>query len=178
MAVSRMDLGVHYPQDVMLGLILGSLNLWLFVRYSPILISWFLAKKVITQSLYLIVFGLLIQLIAVWLHDAFEYRQSLFASSGVLIGGVAGVLVCRLFINFNIIGVWRVKAISVLIGLMLVGLFYVSLSWLYYFVFEDTQLITANLFYQIRYALIGALVTLIVPLIFVKMKIFKMDIIT
>jgi len=62
------------------------------------------------------------------LHEAFEYRQSFLASSYLLIEGVSGIIASNRVVNFKSEAVLTLKNSRVVLGLILLGGFYVVID--------------------------------------------------
>ncbi|BCE02047.1 phosphatase PAP2 family protein [Marinicellulosiphila megalodicopiae] len=172
MSLSRMVLGVHFLQDVILGLLMGVFGLIVFIKWHQRVFTWFEMKPILTQVLYMIVFMLLMQLMAVVLHETFEFRKSLLSASGVLIGGVLGLILDRRYLISSESNRWVIKSIKIVLGLILLIGLYVLMSMIFYRVFNDTQTLIANLIYQLRYVCLGVWVTFMIPWLFSKIQKF------
>lgn len=188
--ISRMYLGVHFPHDVILGWLIGSLTLWLFIRFWDPIASWL--KKIPPRKLILLAFGVSIVIILigglvfaglrdwvipeVWLEKASRAGSELPApvtlsgiitSAGTLFGLMVGVVWMTGRGGFNASGpVWQ-RIVRYIIGLVGVMILYQGLK----FIFPTGENVLAYVFRYLRYTMVGAWISAGAPWVFIKSKI-------
>lgn len=114
--ISRLYLGVHFPSDVIIGLLIG-----IVIAVS----FYYLLKYAKVNKLYIY----LITLIALFPFVFLKNLEQDFARGyGLLLGFVSGVIVENKFIRFkNDVSILK-KILRVLIGILIVGVTYVLIK--------------------------------------------------
>jgi membrane-associated phospholipid phosphatase len=189
--LSRLYLGVHFPQDVLVGWILGFLTLWAFVRFWEPVEGW--VKKMslwnqiglaFTVSLAMVLLGALITLLsrtfvlpAEWIANAtsngievpnpFSFSmETLITAAGTLFGTGSGLAWMALFGGFNASGLLWKRAARFVVGLIGVLVFYAGLK----VIFPSGDTLVPYIFRYIRYTFVGFWVSGGAPWTFAKFK--------
>ena len=140
---SRMYVGVHYPQDVLVGLIVGGLLLWGYVRFADGVAAWWWRASLGGQIAVIVACSLLVVLLTVGSADG-------LALGGLLLGIGPGLLWAERSARFSARGsLWRR-------GLRLGGGLVILLA-----VFFGGRVLFAGLeppqlWRMLRYAIVGA----------------------
>jgi membrane-associated phospholipid phosphatase len=154
---SRMYLGVHFPQDVVGGITIGVLYLlafnWVTARWGGALAKFSLVARSILAVL--LPTALLVA------HPGEETAMAM----GALAGMGLGFLLESRFVGFSAGGLWWKRVLRFLVGLILVGVFYVGLKAV--FPTEVTPSL-ALAWRAIRYGVVGGIGTFAAPWFFVK----------
>jgi len=154
---SRMYLGVHFPQDLVGGIAIGVLYLlafnWVAARWGEALARLSLVAKAIPAVLLPI--ALLVA------HPSDDTATAMGALSGMGLG----FLLEGKVVGFSADGLWWRRVLRFLVGLILVGFFYVGLKAVFP---TEVAPSLALAWRAIRYGVVGVVGTLVAPWIFVK----------
>ncbi|MFH1523690.1 MAG: phosphatase PAP2 family protein [Chloroflexota bacterium] len=183
-AVSRLYLGVHFPHDVLLGLLLGGLLLWLVLRFWKPVVAW-AKKKTFGQqvgiaflaSLVLFLFSLVA---FVWLRDAHWQPPQAWAdyaaqaislenastTAGTFFGLMAGLAWIVHKGGFQTKGLWWQLVLRYFLGVAGVLIIRYGLK----FIFPEGETVLAIFFRYVRYMVIGFWVTGGAPWAFIRLK--------
>ena len=156
-SLSRVYLGVHFPQDQMGGIAIGVLYLlafnWVTARWGGAL-----------AGLPLVVRASLLVLFPIALMTAHPTEDTAMAM-GALAGMGLGFLLEGRFVGFSADGLWWRRGLRFLVGLILVGVFYVGLKA----VFPTGVTPSLALAWRaVRYGIVGVVGTFVAPWVFVK----------
>jgi hypothetical protein len=191
-AVSRMFLAVHFPTDVLVGLFLGGLLLFLFVRLevplSRRLREMSLGHQItlaVIASLVLLGLGLGASAATAgrpvpleWIETAAEAvpdakpinpksLDDILAAAGALLGiGVGGVLLLS-WNRFDPRGPWLKRAIRYIVGIIGILILYFGLK----VIFPGGETLIAQLLRYLRYAIVGFWAAYLAPRLFVALNI-------
>ncbi len=170
MGLSRMVHGVHFPQDVLLGWILG-LSFFFIYRaaengaarrgMTPL---WAIRPS---RSIPLVLLSAAALFVVVLLlHGSFEERKGVLSVVGGLSGALIGFTVDSRTLRFSSDGSIVRRALRSLLGLPVLGALHFGLAAAYYGVVGEATSAGALLLYLFRYALLGAAVAVAVPWLF------------
>jgi membrane-associated phospholipid phosphatase len=156
-SLSRVYLGVHFPQDLVGGIAIGVLYLlafnWAAVNWGERLTRLPLAAK----SGLLVLFPIALLVVHPSEHTA--------TTMGALSGMGLGFLLESRFVGFSSDGLWWRRVLRLFVGLILVIIFYVGLKAV-----SPTEIdpSLALAWRTIRYGVVGVVGTFLAPWIFVK----------
>jgi membrane-associated phospholipid phosphatase len=189
--LSRLYLAVHFPQDVILGWLIGFLLVWIFLRVEKPVAAWFSSQSLplavfvlFVISISMLLVGLLIrsitsdwQIPAAWLENArlafpeeepinpFKFSGMLL-TSGVFFGLSAGALWLSKRGGFNARGSWGRRILRYLLGVVGVAILWFGLGSL---LPEDAGTLGYVLSYLLN-AVIGFWISALAPLIFLRIN--------
>jgi hypothetical protein len=162
MMLSRMYLGVHYLEDVMVGAILG-------ILLSLISYYFFFIKSLSDQSIHKIYeFLMMIFLPFAFIFIARESANDFYKGYGIMIGIMSGVMFEKRWVNFRIIDSFKGKLMRYFVGVVSLALVLTLTGVIADALFSAQVLI--NLIDLCRYALIGFLGFGLYPFLFTKYK--------
>jgi membrane-associated phospholipid phosphatase len=164
MGLSRIALGVHFPQDVALGLLLGLATLALFAWGEPSLNVWLKRLGVWEQiGLVAAATGLMLLVHPALVPASSAETMALAVTPiGVFLGLEIGYVLETRSLHFSVEGVWLRRVLRYLVGMVGVLIVQIGLGLL----FEGLE--PALAFRLIRYGLIGFWAAYGAPWVFVK----------
>lgn len=189
--LSRIYLGVHFLHDVLTGWLFGALLLWAYLKLEKRLINWIKPKSLAFQvsaafilSIVLIALAVFARLLvsgwqmpATWTDNALAAGAAapdplnihgVITLAGVAFGMLGGLAVWVKKYGTPKVGKKTYKLIlRYLVGMAGVAVLYLGLK----LVFPEEPEILGLVLRYVRYALLGAWVTLAGPLLFKKLKI-------
>ncbi len=189
--LSRIYLGVHFLHDVLSGWLLGALLLWAYLKLEKRLAAWIKTKSLTFQlaaaflfSIALIALALLARVLVrgwqmpvTWEENALSVGAAapdplnlhgVVTLAGVAFGMLGGLACWVKKYGMPQVGKKTYKLIlRYLLGMAGVAILYLGLKVIFP---ESPEWLGQSLRY-LRYALLGAWVTLVAPLIFRKLKI-------
>jgi membrane-associated phospholipid phosphatase len=164
---SRMYLGVHFPQDVLVGACVGVLYLVAWLWIEPRLRAW--SRQMPPARRYLVTTAL--PLTVLLLHPVEGTATALGALLGLGIGFVLETETLR----FSVAGTWQQRVLRALIGLFAIFVTYFSLSALFGLFDERTGEILALVWRTLRYGLVGFIGAWGVPWLLIKFGLMERD---
>lgn len=157
--LSRIYLGVHFPTDILGGYLLGFIILLIFFRLEQPIAQWLKHQTIAIQLTLATLIPVLLILASIGhLHET-------SATSATILGGSIGLVIERKYIGFQTTGAWWKRILRFLCGTIILGIIYFGFKSLFY------GMEPYILFRFIRYALVGISVFLLIPWIFIKLKI-------
>lgn len=181
---SRLYLGVHFPHDVLVGLLIGAALLWLVIHFWKTVTAWAKKKRIDLQIIIMFLASLaLISLPLipfVWLKvtnwqppqawAAYTTQaislQDVFTIAGTFFGLLVGAAWFTRLGGFQTKGQWWQLVLRFLLGVVGVLVIRYGLK----FIYPDGETVPAYIFQYLRYALIGFWVTGGAPWAFIRLK--------
>jgi membrane-associated phospholipid phosphatase len=189
--ISRIYLAVHFPQDVLLGWLVGFTLVWVFMRVEKPITAWFSNQTLFFSiillfllSIALLAAGLLVrsiasgwQLPASWIENArlafpkeepinpFSY-SGLLLSSGAFFGLSAGALWLSRQGGFDAKGDWGLRGLRYLVGVAGVAILWFGIGSL----LPEQAGVMGDILSYLLYVLIGFWVSALAPLLFLRLK--------
>jgi membrane-associated phospholipid phosphatase len=186
--ISRIFLGVHYPLDVILGWLIGTILFWLVLRFWKPAAEWLKKMRLGQQilgaflaSLVLLLFSLIPYLwlkISNWQPPA-EWAsfasqavslEGALVSAGTLFGLLAGLAWFNRQGGFKTAGpIWK-RILRFVLGAVGILVFYLGLDVVFGVIAPGGAAVLPLILRYIRYTLVGAWVSAGAPWVFVKLK--------
>jgi hypothetical protein len=165
--LSRVFLGVHFPQDVIGGWLIGLVLLVLYVRAEPPVGRWLGRQSPALQ----LVLAVSVPMALIFLHPADSQgrypAEGAITAMSALIGLGIGVIMERAWVRFRVDGIWWLRLVRYLIGLLVIIPFYLGPALLIPGQLPPGQ--DAALRF-VRYALLGWVVAFLCPWLFVRLR--------
>lgn len=184
-AFSRLYLGVHFPQDVLFGWLIGFAMLWAFARWAKPVRDWLDGMTITSQialgflcSLLMVSAGFIIRLLvsgtpdpAEWSSYSAEARNiyQFITLGGAVFGTYAGYALMRRHARFSAQGPWVKRILRYVIGIVGLLAFYYGLDIAFAALAPDDTTLGYILRY-IRYGTATFWATFLAPWLFLKTK--------
>lgn len=181
--ISRLYLGVHFPQDVLFGWLIGLVVLWAIAKWESAVREWLDGKSLSFQisigfldSLFIVLFGFIIRFILKGMPDPASYSSytadartitHFFTLAGAAFGTYLGYALMRRYARFNAKGTWGKRVIRYIVGIVGLLLIYFGLSQVFDLFAVDESTLGYVLRY-IRYGLATFWATFLAPWVFLK----------
>lgn len=165
--LSRIVLGVHYPQDVIGGWLLGLLLLVVYSWAAPPVGRWLKGQKTTVQ----LVLALAAPGLLIFLHPS--DMEGLYPAEGAitpmaaLAGFSVGLIMERAWVRFRVDGQWWRRGLRFLVGLIVVAIFYLGLRLI---LPEEMSYGVEAVLRFVRYGLVGWAATFLAPWLFVRLR--------
>jgi membrane-associated phospholipid phosphatase len=165
--LSRIVLGVHFPEDVIGGWLIGLVLLVIYAWAEPAVSRWVIQQRLALQF----ALAVIVPVGLIFLHPAdnqglYPAERSITPMSA-LIGVGVGLIMERAWLRFQVRGPWWQRGLRLAVGLVVVVIFYGVPKLL------EPQ----NLVYGLeallrfgRYALVGWVAAFLCPWLFVKLR--------
>jgi membrane-associated phospholipid phosphatase len=189
--ISRMYLGVHFPDDVILCWLIGAILLWLVLRFWKPVTAWVVKLNLGQQILASFISSLVLLLLSVipfaWLKTInWQLPQSwaqyatgavsltaALTTAGTLFGLLAGLAWFNRQGGFSTDGPAWMRILRFVVGAIGILVFYFALDMLFGLIAPDSEAALPYLLRYIRYTLVGAWVSAGAPWTFIRLKLAK-----
>lgn len=164
--LSRMVLGVHFPQDVVGGWLIGVVLLLAYVWAEPRVAGWLGGQSRRVQATLAVAGPLLL----VFLHPAdtegLYPAETAITVSATLLGLGLGVIMERAWLRFSVDGGLGRRALRLLAGLVVIVIFYAGPGML---LPDELAHGLESALRFVRYALLGWVVAFLCPWLFLRL---------
>lgn len=167
-ASSRIYLGIHYPADVVGGLISGGLILWIWVSQEDRLTRWagsLSLGQVVAGSVALAA----LMLFVTRGEDGYPVEDAA-TLAGVIVGANVGIFYEARRVGFSAMGGWAQRLARLAVGLVILAVVREGLALLFGVILPDFEQILwlERTLRFIRYAVVGLTLTWWIPALFVR----------
>ena len=160
---SRIVLGVHFPQDILGGWLIGLVVLVLYIWLEPPVARWLARQQVPTQ----LVLAVGIPVLLIFLHasdmDGLYPAEGAITPLGALAGFGLGLVMERKWVRFSAKGTRVRRVLRFLLGMVVAAVFYLGPSLL---LPEEMSHGLESGARFVRYALVGWVVAFLCPWLF------------
>ncbi len=165
--LSRIVLGVHFPQDVIGGWLIGMVLLVGYIWAAPTAGRWLDRQKVAVQSTLALVVPLALVFLSPPDADGLYPTEGVVTPMSAAAGVGLGLVMERSLVQFRVDGAWWRRVLRFLAGLLLTGSVYLGPKLL---LSEELSYGLAVTLRFVRYALLGWVVTFLCPWLFVRLR--------
>jgi membrane-associated phospholipid phosphatase len=164
--LSRIVLGVHFPQDVIGGWLIGLVLLVVYAWAEPRCARWIGRQSTPVQ----VALAMGIPLLLIFLHpsdmDGLYPAEGSITPMSALAGFGLGVIMERKWVRFRVEGAWWRRSLRFLLGLVIIAILYLGPR----FVLPDEMAYGLEVTLRfVRYALVGWATAFLGPWLFIKL---------
>jgi len=165
--LSRIVLGVHFPQDVLGGWLIGLVVLVIYIWAEAPVGRWIAGQKTAVQ----VVLAVGVPVLLIFLHPSdmagIYPAEAAITPMSAMVGFGLGLIMERKWVGFRVDGAWWRRGLRFLVGLLLVAIFYIGLK----LILPEGMAygLEAGLRF-VRYVLVGWAATFLAPWLFVKLR--------
>jgi membrane-associated phospholipid phosphatase len=170
--LSRIVLGVHFPEDVIGGWLIGVVVLAVFALLAPVVGRWVVRQKTPVQVALAVCVPLLLILLHPTDRAGLYPAEDAVKTMGALIGMGLGVLMDRAWLRFRVDGAWWQRALRLLLGLVIVVIFYAGPKLI---IPDGLSHGLETAVRLVRYTLLGWVVAFGCPWLFVRLRLAGSD---
>jgi membrane-associated phospholipid phosphatase len=170
--LSRIVLGVHFPQDMIGGWLIGLVLLVIFVWAEPPVTRWLSGQKRPIQ----LVLAVGIPVLLIFVHPADV--EGLYPAEGsitpmsAMAGFGIGLVMEQAWVRFRVEGEWWRRGLRFLVGLVVVAIFYLGPRLI---LPEGMAYGLEALLRFVRYALVGWATVFLCPWLFVRLRLAEKE---
>lgn len=184
-AFSRFYLGVHFPQDVLFGWLIGFAVLWAVLKWETMFRGWLDGRSLSTQvmlgfvdSLGFVIIGFIIRFLVSGTPDPAEWSSfsanarsvnQFLTLGGAAFGTYTGYALMRKYARFSAQGTPEKRVARYLVGLLGLLLLYFGLDAVFAAITPDETALGYTLRY-VRYGLATFWATFLAPWLFLKTR--------
>jgi undecaprenyl-diphosphatase len=165
--LSRIVLGVHFPQDVIGGWLIGLVVLVVYIWAEPPVSRWIAVQRTAVQ----VVLAVGAPVLLIFLHpsnmEGHFPAEAAITSMSAMVGYGLDLIMEQRWVGFRVDGAWWRRGLRFVAGLLLVAIFYAG----------PRLILPEGMSYDlevvvrfVRYALVGWAATFLAPWFFVKVR--------
>jgi len=188
--ISRLYLGMHFPQDVLGGWLVGILVVWAVIKWEGAVREWLKDKSLSSQILhgFMVAMGILLtgfvaRFIVSGMPDPVEWSPfnaeartaaQFFTTSGAVFGAYAGYALMRQYARFDAKGTWGRRITRYLLGIIALLLIHYGLDIAFAAIAPDESA-TGFILRFIRYGMDTFWLTFLAPWVFLKTRLAEAE---
>lgn len=165
--LSRIALGVHFPQDILGGWLIGLVVLVLYIWLEPPVARWVSRQQVSMQ----LVLAVGVPVLLIFLHpsdmEGLYPAEGAITPSSAMAGFGLGLVMERKWVRFCADGTWVRRGLRFLLGIVVAAVFYLGPRLL---LPEEMAHGLESGARFVRYALVGWVAAFLCPWLFVKLR--------
>ena len=170
--LSRIVLGVHFPQDILGGWLIGLVVLVLYIWLEPPVARWLSGQRTAIQ----VVLAVGVPVLLIFLHpsdmDGFYPAERAITPMSSLAGLGLGLVMERKWVRFRADGTWVRRVLRFLLGIVVAAVFYLGPRLL--LPEEMAHGLEAGARF-VRYGLVGWIVAFLCPWLFVVLRLAEKE---
>lgn len=170
--LSRMVLGVHFPQDVIGGWLIGIVLLVVYAWAEAPVRRWIGAQKTIVQ----LVLAVAVPVLLIFLHpvdaEGLYPAERAITPMSAMAGFGVGLVMERAWVRFAVEGEWWRRGLRLLVGLVVVAIFYLGSSL---FLPEGMAYGLEAVVRFLRYGLLGWVMVFLCPWLFLRLRLAERE---